>query len=73
MPMLKFQIYTFLGSWPWCFGLAYAGYVLGNRWDSDPTLREVFHKFDAAIVAVLLAGFAWFVWVRWRENARSKG
>jgi hypothetical protein len=36
-------------------------------------LREVFHKFDAAIVAVLLAGFAWFVWVRWRENARSKG
>src|SRR5215469_10723385 len=21
MPMVKFQIYTFLGSWPWCFGL----------------------------------------------------
>src|SRR5271155_4606520 len=29
MPMMKFQIYTFLGSWPWGFGLAYAGYVFG--------------------------------------------
>src|SRR5579862_318149 len=41
MPMGKFQIYTFLGSWPWCFGLAYIGMVLGARWDSDPTLRSL--------------------------------
>ncbi len=27
MPMLKFQVYTFLGSWPWCFALAYVGYM----------------------------------------------
>ena len=55
MPMLKFQIYSFLGSWPWCFALAYVGIVLGARWDSDPTLRQLFHEFDAVIVA-LLAG-----------------
>jgi len=71
MPMLKFQIYTFIGSWPWCFALAYIGYVLGERWNSDPTLRRVFHEFDAVIVAVLLAGIAWFVWARWREISRS--
>ena len=71
MPMLKFQIYTFIGSWPWCFALAYIGYVLGERWNSDPTLRKVFHEFDAVIVAVLLAGIAWFVWARWREISRS--
>ena len=40
MPMLKFQVYTFLGSWPWCFALAYIGYVLGARWNSDPTLAQ---------------------------------
>ncbi len=68
MPMMKFQIYTFLGSWPWCFALAYIGYVLGARWDSDPAFRRVFHEFDAVIVALLLAGFAWFVWTRWRES-----
>ncbi len=71
MPMTKFQIYTFLGSWPWCFGLAYAGDALGRRWNSDPTLREIFHEFDAVIVAIVLAGFAWFVWSRWRERHRS--
>ncbi len=68
MPMMKFQIYTFLGSWPWCFGLAYAGYLLGARWDSDPTLRKLFHDFDAVIAVVLVAGFAWFIWSRLRES-----
>ena len=39
MPQLRFHVYTFLGSWPWCFVLAYVGYVLGERWDSDPRLQ----------------------------------
>ncbi len=68
MPMMKFQIYTFLGSWPWCFGLAYIGFLLGKRWDSDPTFRSLFHRFDIVIVAVVLAGVAWFVWSRWRAR-----
>ena len=69
MPMGKFQIYTFLGSWPWCFGLAYIGMVLGARWDSDPTFRSLFHRFDVVIVLLLAAGVVWFVWSRWRERA----
>jgi membrane protein DedA with SNARE-associated domain len=72
MPMVKFQIYTFLGSWPWCLGLAYVGFLLGDQWNSSPTLRSLFHRFDAVIVVVLLAGFAWFVWARWREVRRSR-
>ena len=72
MPMLKFQIYSFLGAWPWCFALAYAGFVLGGRWDSDPTMRRVFHESDTAIAALLVAGLAWFVWSRWRDRHRSE-
>jgi membrane protein DedA with SNARE-associated domain len=72
MPMLKFQIYTFLGSWPWCFALAYVGYRLGARWNSDPELRRLFHESDAVIVLVLIAGFAWLVWARWREIHRPR-
>jgi membrane protein DedA with SNARE-associated domain len=68
MPMLKFQIYTFLGSWPWCFALAYIGSLLGARWDSDPTFRKLFHDFDAVIAVILVAGFAWFIWSRWRDS-----
>jgi membrane protein DedA with SNARE-associated domain len=73
MPMIKFQVYTFLGSWPWCFGLAYIGFVLGERWNSDPTFRKLFHEFDAVIVVLLAAGLASFVWLRWRERRRSRG
>ena len=72
MPMLKFQIYSFVGSWPWCFALAYVGMLLGARWDSDPTWRRLFHEFDAVIVAVLIAGVAWFVWSRRRESHQAK-
>jgi len=68
MPMLKFQIYTFVGSWPWCFALAYIGFVLGQRWDSDPTFRRLFHQFDIVIVGLVLAAAAWFVWSRWRAR-----
>ena len=32
MPRLRFHIYTFLGSWPWCFALAYFGMKLGENW-----------------------------------------
>jgi membrane protein DedA with SNARE-associated domain len=72
MPMLKFQVYSFIGSWPWCLGLAYVGVVLGGRWDSDPTFRRLFHEFDALIVVAIAAGFAWFAWSRWREIRRPR-
>ena len=72
MPMLKFQLYTFLGSWPWCFGLAYVGSVLGARWNSDPELRRLFHETDAVIVLLLVAGSAWFVRARWRAANRAR-
>lgn len=68
MPMRQFQIYTFLGSWPWCFALAYIGYVLGRQWDGNPTFRRLFHEFDAVVAVAVVAGFAWLVWSRWRED-----
>lgn len=62
MPRVKFHIYTFIGSWPWCFALAYVGMRLGEQWDKDPRLKLWFHRFDAVILAVLLAGVAYFLW-----------
>ncbi len=74
MPMLPFQAYTFVGSWIWSFGLAYIGFALGERWNSDPTLRGVFHAFDAVIVLVLVAAIAWFAWSHWptRKSAAQQ-
>jgi membrane protein DedA with SNARE-associated domain len=68
MPQLPFQLYTFAGSWPWCFALAYIGMKLGERWESDPRLREVMHRADAAIALALLAGLAWYLWRHLRSR-----
>ncbi|HXF06386.1 MAG TPA: DedA family protein [Blastocatellia bacterium] len=59
MNLTKFVVYTFLGSYPWCYGLAYAGKVLGDNWES---LREYFHKFDLVIGALIVLSVVW--WVR---------
>ena len=70
MDFWKFNVYTFLGSWPWCYALAYAGYKLGANW---PSLREYFHQFDYVIGALLLFGAIIYVWLhlRGRSDANS--
>jgi membrane protein DedA with SNARE-associated domain len=63
MPQLRFHIYTFLGSWPWCFALAYVGMKAGASWnDPNSKLKHILHKADAAILLVIVALIAWFVW-----------
>jgi len=62
MPQLRFHIYTFIGSWPWCFALAYAGMRLGQAWHTDPRFYAAFHRFHLAVEIALLAALVWFVW-----------
>lgn len=71
MPRLKFHIYTFVGSWPWCFALAWIGMKLGERWATDPRLRNALHRLDLVIALLLLAGAAWFVRSHWRNRLRA--
>lgn len=71
MPRLRFHIYTFVGSWPWCFALAWIGMKLGERWDKDPRLKEWFHRLDAVIILLLLSGITWFVWSHWKGRVRA--
>jgi membrane protein DedA with SNARE-associated domain len=71
MPQLRFHIYTFIGSWPWCFVLAYVGMKLGQQWDSNPAFKEAFHRFHLAVEIVLLIGIVWFVWSHLIGRKRS--
>jgi membrane protein DedA with SNARE-associated domain len=71
MPQLRFHMYTFLGSWPWCYALAYAGMRLGDHWENDPRFKEIFHRFHLVVVVLLVVGFAWFVWSHWRGRMRA--
>lgn len=67
MPQGRFHLFTFLGSWPWCFLLAYVGMVLGRAWASDPGLHGVFRYVDYAVVAIVVIAVGRFVWARWRR------
>jgi membrane protein DedA with SNARE-associated domain len=69
LPQLRFQIYTFIGSWPWCFALAYVGFKLGQRWNTDPQLREVMHRLDLAVVAAMLIAAALYVVRHFRHGS----
>src|SRR6476660_5770497 len=72
MPRLRFHIYTFAGSWPWCYGLAWVGMKLGEQWDKDPRLKQWFHRLDAVIILLLVAGVVWFVWSHWKNRVRAQ-
>jgi membrane protein DedA with SNARE-associated domain len=71
MPLWRFHIYTFLGSWPWCFVLAYVGMRLGRSWDTDPRFKEVFHRFHLGVEVVLLAAIVWFLWSHWKQRTAA--
>jgi membrane protein DedA with SNARE-associated domain len=72
MNMTKFLVYTFVGSFPWCLGLAWVGMKLGEKWNSDPTLKAAFHRFDLAIGVAIVLAVAAFVWHKLR-SARGPG
>lgn len=67
MPRLRFHLYTFIGSFPWCLGLAYLGMKAGEHWNY---LGKYFHQFDKLIGAVILLGIFWFAWSRWQHRVR---
>ncbi len=57
MNRVKFHVYTFVGSFPWCLGLAWVGKYLGQELlkESSP-LKHFMHRFDAVIgVAIIVA------------------
>jgi membrane protein DedA with SNARE-associated domain len=67
----KFILYTFVGSFPWCLGLAWIGKVMGQNWTH---LRVFWHKFDFVIVGLILIGIGIYIWhhlksFAWRNQA----
>lgn len=64
MNVLRFSIFTFVGAFPWTFGLALGGYLLGANYDD---IRSVTKPFDIPIIVGVAALVGWFIWHRVRE------
>ncbi len=73
MPQLRFHVYTFIGSWPWCFALAYVGMKAGASWnDPNGRLKQILHKADAIVLLLLVAGIVWFVWSHLKHSRQTQ-
>ena len=71
MNLVRFHVYTFLGSWPWCYVLAYLGMRLGDSFRTDPRFKEVFDRFHVSVEILIVAGLVWFVWTHWKNRIRT--
>ncbi len=72
MPVWQFSVYTFAGSFPWSLGLAWAGYLMGENWES---IRDWMRPADIpiAIVVLLLIGLYVYRHVKraWAEEPET--
>jgi membrane protein DedA with SNARE-associated domain len=59
MDQLRFHVYTFVGSLPWCLALAYAGAALGENWEH--AIKPYFHRFDFVLGILIVIGAIWFI------------
>jgi len=59
MHFIKFIIYSFVGSFIWCAGLAYGGYLLGEHWEQ---IRESMRPFDPIIGVLIVIMIAFYVY-----------
>jgi membrane protein DedA with SNARE-associated domain len=69
MPFARFCIYTFLGSFPWSLGLAYAGYVLGNHLSE---LSPIFHDLDVVILVAIVLLVVLYIWRHVRNDRKAR-
>jgi membrane protein DedA with SNARE-associated domain len=70
MNLGRFIVYTFIGSFPWCLGLAYVGQILGEQWDKNQALKTWFHRFDFVIGIIGLLAVALWVWRHLKDSRR---
>jgi membrane protein DedA with SNARE-associated domain len=69
MPFAKFCVFTVLGSLPWCFVLAFAGYKIGSLQNS---LGSVFHGLDIVIVVLFVLLVALYIWRHIRNDQKAR-
>ena len=59
VPLARFVVLSFVGSFFWCGALAAAGHWFGSQWE---LIRAYMRPFDIPIAIVLLAGFTYYVY-----------
>jgi membrane protein DedA with SNARE-associated domain len=58
MPLGRFTLFSALGTIPWCFGIAGAGWALGSSWE---TFNHDFRYVELLVVAGILVLGVWYL------------
>ena len=66
-PLRRYTVLTFLGTIPWCFGLAGVGFAVGSSWES---FHHAWRYADYVILAALVFGVVYLVVRVRRSRAR---
>jgi membrane protein DedA with SNARE-associated domain len=69
MNFVKFTVWTFTGSFIWCWVLGWAGYVFGEHWER---VREAMRPFDIPIIIVVLALVGFFIYRRLKARGTER-
>ncbi|KKU18918.1 MAG: hypothetical protein UX77_C0001G0029 [Parcubacteria group bacterium GW2011_GWA1_47_11] len=56
VPIWKFSLFTFIGSFIWSALLVYPGIYWGENWE---IIEPIFRKFDLVIAVLLILGIVW--------------
>ncbi len=67
--LVPFTAYTFLGSFLWCAGLAYGGFMTGAHWEE---LRAWMRPFDIPIAIILVVGLGFYLVHHVRRGTRDR-
>lgn len=71
MNQVRFHIYTFIGSWPWCYALALLGMRLGDKFSTDPRFKAFFDRFHLVVEGVIVLAFVYFLYSHWKNRVRT--
>nr|BBH88548.1 alkaline phosphatase [Thermosporothrix sp. COM3] len=69
MPFIKFCVYTFLGSFPWCLGLAYLGHVVG---DNLEVIEPYYRGAEIIVVLAVVALVVLYFWLHIRNDRKAR-
>jgi membrane protein DedA with SNARE-associated domain len=69
MNRFKFISLSFIGSFIWSVALAWAGYLIGQNWE---TIRNAMRPFDWVIVAICLLLIAYYIYRHIRHFRQDK-
>jgi membrane protein DedA with SNARE-associated domain len=69
MPIVRFTVFTLIGSLVWNTALVGAGYALGDRWEQ---VGDYVGYAQYVVIAVVLGALCWFAWAKFGPGRRDE-